>query len=490
MKCKINQLISYMYIKTILCIFLLWGICFSSFAAGKKGGKEYVIVANQSLVRNPEWSKVIDYLRERHEAGVIYYLNSPVEVKEKLQRLRPRYVAFVEQPERIGLQYVLRINRMSREIDEDIYVDFRWGIITGYDAAAALRLVENARDPLVIRSALSTTTGVRDVYFDRFALISDSKDGEICTKTDNGSHSDTLTPERILTKFCLLYEDLDPDAIFTASHATEQNLEMPYSRGNIKSEGGKLYAALPGEKIFLKESRKPKVYFPVGNCLIGNVNNTRESMAIAWLNSVGVTGMLAYVVPTWYGAGGWGTLKVWTDFPGQYSLVDAFFINMQLMQLRMQEWSPTFKKLKFPHETIRSEEQMNNLLGRGMQQIIQVTGIEKPTKDHLGTLYDEDVMVYFGDPKWDVRLQATDGVKAGYRVDFQIEKRKCILTLITEVGFDSKREIPCSFIFPRRLNNPRVISGENVRAVLADDFVLLYDLEPGKTYRVEIEMDK
>ena len=115
-----------MCIKKILSLFLLWGICFSSFAGNRKGGKEYVIVANQSLVRSQEWSEVISYLRKQHEAEVVYYLNSPSEVKEKLQRLRPRYVAFVERPEQIGLQYVLRVNRMSREIDEDMYVDFRW----------------------------------------------------------------------------------------------------------------------------------------------------------------------------------------------------------------------------------------------------------------------------------------------------------------------------------------------------------------------------
>ena len=41
-----------MHIKTILYIFLLWGICFSSFAGNRKGEKEYVIVANQSLARS------------------------------------------------------------------------------------------------------------------------------------------------------------------------------------------------------------------------------------------------------------------------------------------------------------------------------------------------------------------------------------------------------------------------------------------------------
>ena len=77
---------------------------------------------------------------------------------------------------------------------------------------------------------------MKDSYFNSFALISDSKDGEVIIKKGSELEMDTLAPEQILTKFCSLYEDLNPDAIFTASHATEQNLEMPYSRGNIKSE--------------------------------------------------------------------------------------------------------------------------------------------------------------------------------------------------------------------------------------------------------------
>lgn len=36
---------------------------------------------------------------------------------------------------------------------DDLYGDFLWGIITGYDADAALRLVERARNPKEIKSA-------------------------------------------------------------------------------------------------------------------------------------------------------------------------------------------------------------------------------------------------------------------------------------------------------------------------------------------------
>ena len=62
--------------------------------------------------------------------------------------------------------------------------------------------------------------------------------------------------------------------------------------------------------------------------------------------------------------------------------------------------------------------------------------------------------------------------------------------MTTENWFDSKRELPCSFIFPYRLNRPRLVAEDSVQTVLTDDFILIYDLEPGKTYRMEIEIDK
>lgn len=35
---------------------------------------------------------------------------------------------------------------MSRKVDSDVYADFLWGIITGYDAAAAMKMVNNSTD--------------------------------------------------------------------------------------------------------------------------------------------------------------------------------------------------------------------------------------------------------------------------------------------------------------------------------------------------------
>ena len=62
--------------------------------------------------------------------------------------------------------------------DRDIYADYLWGVITGYDAEAALRMVRNAREPLVIRSAVSTLREVGSgKWFDAFAYVDDRDAG-------------------------------------------------------------------------------------------------------------------------------------------------------------------------------------------------------------------------------------------------------------------------------------------------------------------------
>lgn len=88
----------------------------------------------------------------------------------------------------------------------------------------------------------------------------------------------------------------------------------------------------------LQESGKRRVYFAVGNCLIGNVNNTRESMAIAWMNSANAAAMIGYTVVTWHGRAGWGTLKYWLTYAGEYTLAQAVFITNRILLHQQHEW--------------------------------------------------------------------------------------------------------------------------------------------------------
>lgn len=287
---------------------------------------DYAVVAGPGIADDPQWNSVIEALCESHPgARVIHYRDTVSEALPALREAAPRYVAFVEQPEQVGRAYIIALNRMSREVDDDIYADYLWGVITGYDAEAALRMVRDAREPLVIRSAVSTLREVGSgKWFDSFAYVDDRNAG-ICGEKKPGADSVShYRTERLLEdgrpdllrSFCDFYAAYDPDLITTASHATERNLEMPFSVGNLRARDGALYADFPEGPEALKESGKRRVFLPIGNCLIGNVNNTRESMAIAWMNSAHASAMAGYVVPTWYGRNGWGGLKYWLTTPG------------------------------------------------------------------------------------------------------------------------------------------------------------------------------
>ena len=41
----------------------------------------------------------------------------------------------------LNRDYVIDMHHVSREVDEDIFADFLWGIITGYDANGAMKML-------------------------------------------------------------------------------------------------------------------------------------------------------------------------------------------------------------------------------------------------------------------------------------------------------------------------------------------------------------
>ncbi|MBQ1174195.1 MAG: hypothetical protein IIX58_03305, partial [Alistipes sp.] len=206
---------------------------------------EYVVIASKSVNQNEAWREVVNKLATKHDAEVLLFAESPCETKERLQKIKPRYVAVVDMPENIGRDYVIEFHHTSRDIDSDIYADFMWGIITGYDAEAAMRMVDNSTEPLVVKDAVATIMELNSAkWFDNYAWIDDHTKGLWGEKRgfDGEIRTGMVAPEEVLPKFTELYAEYDPDLIVTAAHATQQNLEMPYSLGNLKPRNGKLYA--------------------------------------------------------------------------------------------------------------------------------------------------------------------------------------------------------------------------------------------------------
>ena len=130
----------------LLVLFCAVVMTFPSVAQKKKLKREaceYVVLASVSVKNDVEWMKVVDVLQKKHDAEVLFYDKAQRETLEGLKRLRPRYVAVVDMPENIGRETIIDFHRMSRELDEDIYEDFLWGFITGYDAACAMKMVNS-----------------------------------------------------------------------------------------------------------------------------------------------------------------------------------------------------------------------------------------------------------------------------------------------------------------------------------------------------------
>lgn len=481
---------------------LLTFCCTVLMAVPSFGGRdkqvEYVVLTSEAVKNDVAWMKVVNALRDKHQAEVLYYAKKQRECLEGLKILHPRYVAIVDKPENLDASVVIDIHCLSREVDEDIYEDFLWGIITGYDAAAALKMVNNSTEPLVIKDAVASITELKSAkWFDRFGWVDDHTEKLWGEKTGAGLQVKTGTVSgQLIETFVDLYMKYDPDLVVTASHATEWNLEMPYSDGTITSRNGKLMANTDIGQKEIRNTGKRRVYFPVGNCLIGNVGNSRESMAIAWMNGADAVAVVGYVVPTWFGRAGWGGLKYWLTTPGRYTLAEAIFLNQQDLLNQHNGWNSDLLKRKFPYRGY----------GAGLRNVLEMMTEEmgkQPAVHEMGFWHDRDVLAYYGDPKWNVRLQEIPE-EDDFTVISSIKGKKCVITITTKENFSLERmkgdhfkeehvqDLPFSYFFPERLNNPRLAEGQDWKVALDENFLLIYNgnFEPNKTYEVVLDIDK
>jgi len=95
-------------------------------------------------------------------------------------------------------------------------------------------------------------------------------------------------------------------------------------------------AAVTPSSREIRASTKPKIYSAAGNCLIADIN-AEHCMALAWMRSAGVRQMVGYIVPTWFGFGGWGVHRYMFGNVGALSFAEAYFANQQALQLRLMQ---------------------------------------------------------------------------------------------------------------------------------------------------------
>ena len=423
-------------------------------AAAVASAADYCVVVSQETYRQPAWQVVADTLVKKHAGTLLQYETDPAEVLEQLRATHPRYTCFVAPHQRAGREFVAAVHQLTRQLDDDPYTDTLWGILTGYDAANALAIAKYNK-PLVVRKVASGTEVALEMCEE--GLWYDELVKHKFVRKEKGKEAEVLEgPADTTAALVETLNEYQPDLFVTSGHATERNWQIGfrYRNGYFKSAAGQMFGEDTQKRRMNVDSQNPKVYLPIGNCLMGHIDGP-DAMALAWMNDVGVKQMIGYTVPTWFGYGGWGVLDYFVEQPGRYTLTEAFFAN---------------------HHAL-------------------VHALQNNSKDRRGLAFDRDVVAFYGDPKWHARL--ADGNRAfdqalevnGDEYTFRIEPRR---------GSDSFKPVntngsqrgyrPIIHFLPHRVEAVQLVAGNDLKPVVTDDFILLpnpRECDPKRAYEIK-----
>lgn len=439
-------------------------------AAGAEGG--YAVVVSKATLADAPWKAVVDALVEKHRATTIVY---PEQVDQALPELRkefPRYVCFVAQPTEADRQFVADVHCLTRRLDDDPYTDALWGILTGYDAADALRIARQ-NEPLEIRRTAAGTEIDLDAC-DEGVWYCELTQGKMVRKTPGKPPQEEQGLADTTKALVDALNAYKAQLFVTSGHATERDWQIGFSyrNGQFRSKAGKLFGLDTRGARFPVHSDNPKVYLAVGNCLMGHIDGP-DAMALAFLHSAGVCQMVGYTVPSWYGYAGWGMLDYFVEQPGRFSAAEAFFANEQALLHRLETCFPGGASLAVEPGEVPA------VLPKA-SQAARKAGLTK--KDAAGLLYDRDSVAFYGDPAWPARMapgalrwkQRLTEAKGVYTFEVRpTAGEKSFATVNTNGSQRGGR--PIFQFLPRRIDasSVQIVEGAEFAPVVTDNFLLV-----------------
>ncbi|QNN22115.1 hypothetical protein HED60_07460 [Planctomycetales bacterium ZRK34] len=444
---------------------------------------DYAVVVSDATQNDPAWRRVVDVLVKKHDAQVITWSSDVVESQPALSKLMPRYTCFVAEPTAAGRDFVVSIHHMTRRLDDDPYTDTRWAILTGYSADDALRIAR-AQGPLIIRSA-AAGTGFDLTLFDRGKWYSEVAAGEYYVKKPGEKPAKMIGPRDSTAALVDTLNDEKPDLFITSGHATERDWQIGYSyrNGQFRCADGQLYGLDTSGNRLPIHSPNPKVYLPVGNCLMGHVDGP-EAMALAFMSeSGGVRQMIGYTVLTWFGRMGWGTRDYFFDLPSRYTLTEAFFFNNQAITHRLLDVFPDSRDYNIRSYDLKKNPRLIAQIARDLNY----TQLDGPAKENVGLLWDRDTVALYGDPAYEARLAPRDlPITTGLTRD----GRGYTLTITATA--DAQPNQPLAMMLPQRLTNINIIEDAGLDPLIADDFVMVLkqpEMTAGQTLTIRFTAD-
>ncbi len=435
----------------------------------------YLVAVSEGTAADPGWQAVVKKLTSKHDATVVTWKSAPEETLPGLQKAMPRYTCFVAKPEEATREFVQHVHRLTRRLDDDPYTDTRWSILTGFDAANALAIASEEK-PLTIHKAGSGTELAMD-RIESGTWYCELRKGHMVTKAKGGEAEEKTVPPDTTKALVELINTAAPDLWVTSGHATERDwmIGFRYRNGFWKSKGGRLFGEDTTGATFDVQSPNPKVYLPIGNCLAGHIDG-QDAMALAYMKSAAVRQMAGYVLPTWYGYQGWGLLDYFVEQPGRYTLTEAFHANNLALVHRLATGFPGAEKIETVDEMGRPPK------GVALPAMAKDAAGLGP-QDLNGLLFDRDNVALYGDPAWEARMAPG---KLNWEQTLTVDASGLhTLTLKPLAGAATWTPVnkngaqrggrPVVEFLPHRIDPAKVklVSGAELKPVIADDFVLI-----------------
>jgi zinc protease len=203
-------------------------------------------------------------------------------------------------------------------------------------------------------------------------------------------------------------------------------------------------------------------------------------MCVTALSAYTCNQVVGYTVPSWYGAGGWGTLGTFMGNTAGTSLAEAWFLNNQFILHKTAQLNPALLQVQFNEESFHP--------GAIVRQIIKarIQVNPKDTQDTFGLVHDRDVVAFYGDPAWRAQLDESHA-QAPYTITWENARRFTITA-----NYDTKDR--CAVWFPTSETSKDATSCnivcENAQpgVVFTNDFILFPELELKKGESLSVEV--
>ena len=442
---------------------------------------DYVVLTSRRCRETDGWSQVAGALAAKHAADLLVFEESPNELLAELRARHPRMVGVVAMPDEAGRARMGTIHRLLRRLDDDPYLDARWGLITASTWPAAMEVVRAER-PLVIESMLSNTpvpleVAAESTYFDEGVA------GRRVTRIDGEPEREILGDPVTVDDFALEFERLKPDLLVTSGRTNEERWMIGYTFDGgrvIAAEDGSLRARTPDGVETRMTASGPMAMLGAGSCLLGFVPEAGV-LPLRFIEEAGARQIVGYCSTTWHGAGGWDVYRRFLDEPGRQTLAESVWLAQQDLVRRFAAEFPGLPEVSTEGFDERAVPEFR-------QEVSTRTGIPRNDErfdDVAGYLWDRDALTLLGDPAWRVGLRAGD---LPWTVEVQREEDRLILNL--HVLEDLEDVATPAVILDQRVRPGRVVEDGGAEPLVLDDLVFLpglLSLPAGTRTKVVIE---